>query len=65
MDKTLLRPLFQKRYMEMNKPLGFVSGGVAMQADQARQRQSGLMNLAQANIYTNPNTGIQQNIEKE
>lgn len=65
MDKTLLRPLFQKRYMEMNKPQGFLFGGVAMQADQARQRQSGLMNLAQANIYTNPNTGIQQNIEIE
>ena len=64
MDKTLLRPLFQKRFMELHKPQGFVfGGGVAMQADQAKQRQSGVMNLAQANIYTDPNTGVQQNIE--
>ena len=64
MDKTLLRPLFQKRFMELHKPQGFVfGGGVAMQADQAKQRQSGVMNLAQANIYSDPNTGVQQNIE--
>tara|TARA_A100001391_G_scaffold63041_2_gene39247 strand:- start:4918 stop:6663 length:1746 start_codon:yes stop_codon:yes gene_type:complete len=65
MDKTLLRPLFQKRYMEMNKPQGFLFGGVAMQADQARSRQSGLMNLQQSDIYTDPNTGIQQNIKTQ
>ena len=64
MDKTLLRPLFQKRFMELHKPQGFVfGGGVAMQADQARQRQSGVMNLAQAkNIITNP-SGMEENIE--
>ena len=63
MDKTLLRPLFQKRFMELHKPQGFVfGGGVAMQADQARQRQSGVMNLAQAkNIITHP-SGMEENI---
>ena len=48
--------------MQLNKPQGFVSGGVAMQVDQARQRQSGLMNLTQAdNVITNP-SGMQENI---
>ncbi len=49
----------------MNKPQGFLFGGVAMQADQARSRQSGLMNLQQSDIYTDPNTGIQQNIKTQ
>jgi len=63
MDKTLLRPLFQKRFMELHKPKGFFVGGVAMQADQARGRQSGVMSLAQDNIYTDPNSGVQQKID--
>ena len=63
MDKTLLRPLFQKRFMELHKPKGFFVGGVAMQADQARERQSGVMSLAQDNIVTNPNSGVQQKID--
>ena len=49
--------------MELHKPQGFVlGGGVAMQADQAKQKQSGVMNLSQANIYTDPNSGVQRNI---
>ena len=38
MDKTLLRPLFKKRYMELHKPQKFFQGGIAMAVEQARLR---------------------------
>ena len=54
MDKTLLRPLFQKRFMELHKPQGFVTGGPAMnfqqiamnnQSKQNDQNNQGIMNV--------------------
>ena len=52
MDKTLLRPLFQKRFMELHKPQGFVNGGPAMNfqqiamGNQSKQNDQGIMQVA-------------------
>jgi hypothetical protein len=52
MDKTLLRPLFQKRFMELHKPQGFVTGGPAMNfqqiamGNQSKQNDQGIMQVA-------------------
>ena len=51
MDKTLLRPLFQKKYMEINKPQGFRSGAaidfqqLAMANQSQPSNDQGIMDL--------------------
>ena len=51
MDKTLLRPLFRQRFMELHKPQGFRSGAaidfqqIAMN-NQSKQNDQGIMQVA-------------------
>ena len=46
MDKTLLRPLFKKRYMELHPPVHFDNGGIANNIQMA---QATTQNLPQLN----------------
>ena len=63
MDKTLLRPLFQKRFMELHKPQGFVNGGPAMNfqqiamGNQSKQNDQGIMN-----VIREPVSGMDQDV---
>ena len=68
MDKTLLRPLFQKRFMELHKPQGFVNGGPAMNfqqiamGNQNKQNDKGIMEL---DVVNNPVSGIDEDVNVE
>jgi hypothetical protein len=67
MDKTLLRPLFKKRYLELNPPRGFKAGAaidfqqVAM-GNQSKQNDKGIMEL---DVINNPVSGIDEDVNKE
>jgi|TARA_A100000171_G_scaffold22301_2_gene20728 hypothetical protein len=59
MDKTLLRPLFKKRYIELHKPQKFFQGGIAMAVEQARLRAND--NNKKKQIITKP-SGMQEEV---
>ena len=59
MDKTLLRPLFKKRYIELHKPQKFFQGGIAMAVEQARSRAND--NNKKKQIITKP-SGMQEEV---
>ncbi len=62
MDKTLLRPLFQKKYMEINKPQGFRSGAAIDFQQLAMANQSQPSNDQGIMTVTRP-SGMQENVE--
>ena len=66
MDKTLLRPLFQKRFMELHKPQGFVNGGPAMNFQQIamgnQSKQNDQNNQGIMNVIREPVSGMDQDI---
>ena len=66
MDKTLLRPLFQKRFMELHKPQGFVNGGPAMNFQQIamnnQSKQNAQNNQGIMNVIREPVSGMDQDI---
>ena len=66
MDKTLLRPLFQKRFMELHKPQGFVTGGPAMNFQQlAMNNQSQQPSKDQGIMTITKPSGMQESVEIE
>jgi uncharacterized ion transporter superfamily protein YfcC len=66
MDKTLLRPLFQKRFMELHKPQGFVNGGPAMNFQQIamgnQSKQNNQNNQGIMNVIREPVSGMDQDV---
>ena len=62
MDKTLLRPLFQKKYMKINKPQGFRSGAAIDFQQLAMANQSQPSNDQGIMTVTKP-SGMQENVE--
>ena len=63
MDKNLLRPLFQKRYMEMNKPPGFRSGAAIEFQQLAMANQSKQPSNDQGIMTVTRPSGMQENVE--
>ena len=62
MDKTLLRPLFQKRYMELNKPMGFRVGAAIDFQQLAMANQNQPSNDQGIMTVTRP-SGMQESVE--
>jgi len=65
MDKTLLRPLFQKRYMEMNKPPGFRSGAAIEFQQLAMANQSKQPSNDQGIMTITKPSGMQESVTFE
>jgi len=65
MDKTLLRPLFQKRYMEMNKPPGFRSGAAIEFQQLAVANQSKQPSNDQGIMTITKPSGMQESVTFE
>ena len=65
MDKTLLRPLFQKRYMEMNKPQGFRSGAAIEFQQLAMANQSKQPSNDQGIMTITKPSGMQESVTFE
>ena len=64
MDKTLLRPLFQKRYMELNKPMGFRVGAAIDFQQLAMANQNQPSNDQGIMTITKP-SGMQESVTFE